>query len=95
MVRTRAGAGLANEKRPWGSKEYIKDEDVKDSPRFREILPEVMEFVGLAIPAAYNAAFWTYFFSTCPPAFAGAVGGTQYRLHAGHLTALGAPPAAA
>lgn len=24
--------------------------------------------------AAYNAAFWTYFFSTCPPAFAGAVG---------------------
>lgn len=27
MHITRAGAGLANEKRPWGSKEYIKDED--------------------------------------------------------------------
>jgi DNA polymerase-3 subunit epsilon len=35
----------------------IKDEDVKDSPSFRDALPEILEFVGLAIPAAYNAAF--------------------------------------
>lgn len=35
----------------------IKDEDVKNSPKFREIVDEITEFVGLAIPAAYNAAF--------------------------------------
>jgi len=35
----------------------IKDSDVKLCLTFREVLPQIMEFVGTAIPAAYNAAF--------------------------------------
>ena len=35
----------------------IKDEDVRDKPPLREIIPEVAEFVAGALPAAYNAAF--------------------------------------
>lgn len=35
----------------------IKDEDVKDARSFAEVLPEVLEAVRGAIPAAYNAGF--------------------------------------
>lgn len=35
----------------------ISDEDVKDAPRFREILPEITKALEGVIPAAYNAEF--------------------------------------
>ncbi len=35
----------------------IKDEDVRGKPPFAEVLPEILEFVANAIPAAYNAGF--------------------------------------
>lgn len=35
----------------------IKDSDVEHCLSFREVLPEITEFVGTSIPAAYNAAF--------------------------------------
>ncbi|MFO0612429.1 MAG: 3'-5' exonuclease [Polyangiaceae bacterium] len=35
----------------------IKDSDVRLCGSFRDVLPEIMAFVGGAIPAAYNAAF--------------------------------------
>jgi DNA polymerase III subunit epsilon len=35
----------------------IKDADVADKPSFAEIAGEMLEFLGGAVPAAYNAAF--------------------------------------
>ena len=35
----------------------IKDEDVKDSPRFADIAAEVLKALDGCVPAAYNAAF--------------------------------------
>ncbi len=35
----------------------IKDEDVADKPRFAEVLPEIVEFLGGSLPLAYNAEF--------------------------------------
>lgn len=35
----------------------IRDEDVKGKPTFAQVLPEVLEALRGAIPAAYNAAF--------------------------------------
>jgi DNA polymerase-3 subunit epsilon len=35
----------------------IKDEDVKDSPRFEHIAAEVLQVLTGCVPAAYNAAF--------------------------------------
>ncbi len=35
----------------------IKDEDVKDSPRFADIAHEVLKVLDGCVPAAYNAAF--------------------------------------
>ncbi len=35
----------------------IKDEDVADKPSFAEVLPEIIEALRGAIPAAYNATF--------------------------------------
>ena len=35
----------------------IKDEDVQDKPAFAAVFPEILAFLGKAIPAAYNASF--------------------------------------
>ncbi len=35
----------------------IKDADVADAPAFKDIVDELLAFVGNAVPAAYNAAF--------------------------------------
>ncbi len=35
----------------------IKDEDVADKPAFADVFPEILAFLGNAIPAAYNASF--------------------------------------
>ena len=35
----------------------IRDEDVRGKPTFGQVLPEILAFLGGAIPAAYNAAF--------------------------------------